>query len=288
MKVALCLHGLVGTDDKYGRGNKIINYKIGHKHFKEHVIDVNEHVDVFMHTWSTDYKDRLIEAYNPVAIKAEEQMKTPFQDLPGSVYFPGSTKAMENTGMHANYCRWKSVKEVISLVNQSETKYDWILLTRFDIAFMVDFDFSEYDNNKFYAQGPAGPYERGLNLINDLWFFANQENMTIFSKLYDRLPAVIVENEWDDEDADRYQNVLQDFHEPDWGFVKVLLQRSSDPNEPQYLEHIISNHMLARRHLIETGLQNNLEYAFTREWNGSPGKLSTETPLVRWYYMNRV
>ena len=47
MKVALCLHGLVGTDDKYGSGEKIINYKVGLRHFKKHVFEKNENVDVF-------------------------------------------------------------------------------------------------------------------------------------------------------------------------------------------------------------------------------------------------
>ena len=54
MKVALCLHGLVGTDDKYGSGEKIINYKVGLRHFKKHVFEKNENVDVFFHTWTHD------------------------------------------------------------------------------------------------------------------------------------------------------------------------------------------------------------------------------------------
>ena len=71
MKVALCLHGLVGTDDKYGAGEKIINYKIGLDHFKRHVFDVNDEVDVFFHTWSEDYEQKLIDAYNPISHIAE-------------------------------------------------------------------------------------------------------------------------------------------------------------------------------------------------------------------------
>ena len=137
-------------------------------------------------------------------------------------------------------------KKAIDLINQSGNEYDFILLTRFDIAFMVDFDFNKFDVSKFYAQGPPGGFVNGLEMINDLWFFANQDNMSKFSNLYDYL------------------------------------------SDEKYQVHIDSNHELARRHLIETGLDNSLEYTFTREWNGAPGKLSTETPLVRWYYMNRV
>ena len=154
MKVALCLCGLVGTDDKYGIGKKNINYKIGLEHFKNHVFDINDSVDVFFNTWSEEYEDKLVKAYNPVSYKTEKQ---PFYS--------------KDPRKQAIYCRWKGTKEVLSMVNNNDTEYDWILLTRFDIAFLVNFDFSKYDNSKFYVQGPPGPSSNGLQLINDLWFF---------------------------------------------------------------------------------------------------------------------
>ena len=267
MKIALCLHGLVGTNNKYGHGNKNINYKIGHQHFKNHVIDVNENVDVFIHTWSENYKDKLAEIYNPVAIKTEPQPSSGLENLPLELgfatwphqNFPAAIKA---AGLHANYCRWKSVKEVMTLVNNSNTKYDWILLTRFDIAFLVDFDFSKYDNSKFYAQGPVGPNEGGIDLINDLWFFSNQEKMSTFSKLFDNLGAFSMKKNGDLDIDTGWQNL--------------------------YSEHYFSNHRLARIHLQETGIHDDLEYLFKREWTGAAGKLSSDTPLVRWHYMKKV
>jgi hypothetical protein len=229
MKVALCLHGLVGTDNKYGTGEKMINYKIGYKHFKENVIDINDEVDVFFHTWSTEYEEKLCNVYSPTNFLCEEQPH--YSDDPRK---------------QAIFCRWNSTKKVMDLVNQSGNEYDFILLTRFDIAFLVNFDFEKYNKNKFYAQGPPGPQKNNVNQINDLWFFANQENMTRFADLYDCL----------DKDV--------------------------------YRVHGNSNHELARRHLIETRLQEKVEYEFTRDWTGAQGKLSSDTPLVRWHYMKRV
>ena len=229
MKIALCLSGIVGTDDKYGSGSKTINYKIGLKHFKEHVFDVNDSVDVFFHTWSTDYEEKLKQAYNPVSCKSEQQ---PFFS--------------DNPRQQAIYCRWKGIKEVIDLVKQSGNEYDFILLTRFDIAFLVDFEFEKYDKSKFYVQGPTGPLSNGLELINDLWFFSNQEKMFTFCNLFDALGT---EN---------------------------------------YILHKDSNHELVRRHLLETNLHKDLQYIFKREWTGAKGKVSSDTPLIRWYYMNRV
>ena len=229
MKVALCLHGLVGTNDKYGIGKKNINYKIGYQHFKENVFDVNDDVDVFFHTWSTDYEEKLCKIYKPKASISENQPH--YSDNPRN---------------QAIFCRWNSVKKVINLVSESENQYDFILLTRFDIAFLVNFNFFEYDNSKFYAQGPAGPSKNGIKQVNDLWFFSNQKNMMQFSTLYDHL------------------------------------------KDDDYKIHLDSNHELARKHILKTGLSDNLEYKFTREWNGAPGKLSTDTPLVRWHYLNKV
>ena len=231
MKIALCLHGLVGTDDKYGKGDKAINYKIGQKHFQRHVIGPNDEVDVFYHTWSTEYEKELEEEYKPVSSSVEEQPH--FSDDPRR---------------QAIYCRWLSTKKVLELVNKSDKEYDFVLLTRFDIAFLVDFKFNNFDNTKFYAQGPPGPKTHNFQLVNDLCFFASQENMSKFSNLWDNL------------------------------------------DHPEYQKCITGggNHELARKHLLETGLDSDIEYYLKREWTGAPGKLSTETPLVRWHYFKKV
>ena len=249
MKIALCLHGIVGTTDKYGSGQKPIPAEIGFQHFKKHVMDINDEVDVFIHTWSQDQQAHLKELYNPVSIVAEGQpqyiknqelREIAKQSMRDPTWTPPARHNLNRK--QAIYCRWKSTQNVLNLVKESGKQYDYVLLTRFDIAFLVDFAFKDYDPEKFYAQGPAGAPKNGLNLINDLWYFANQENMMKFSTLFDNL------------------------------------------EKENYTPHIDSNHELARRHLIETGLSEKLEYIFKRNWTGSPGKVLTDTPLVRWFY----
>ena len=73
------------------------------------------------------------------------------------------------------------------LLEESKNNYDFILLTRFDVAFMRDFDLSYFDPDKFYAEGPEGPKVYGVKAIHDIWFFSNQKNMIAFSKLFDSL-----------------------------------------------------------------------------------------------------
>ncbi len=250
MKIALCLHGLVGTIDKYGKGIVDIPPRVGHEHFKRHIVDVNNEVDTFIHTWSVDWEEGLKELYNPVAMTAEEQpdfkMKGNLKEMAKKAMkdatFEGPDLATFMNRTQAIYCRWKSTQKVLNLLKESGKQYDYVLLTRFDVAFLVDFVFKNYDSNKSYAMGPAGPTYDGIQHINDLWFFANQENMIKFSNLFDSL------------------------------------------EEEKYKLHINSNHALARQHLIETGLNDKLEYVFKREWTGTPGKITSDTPLVRWFY----
>ena len=62
MKVALCLMGIVGAvEEKYGLGQSI-DYRIGHHFIKKHILDKND-VDVFIHSWSTEFKDELVDIY---------------------------------------------------------------------------------------------------------------------------------------------------------------------------------------------------------------------------------
>ena len=253
MKIALCLHGLVGTNCKYGHGTKDIHHEVGYKHFKRHLIDVNDQVDTFIHAWTStdddgDIEDELTETYNPVAIKTDLQPNFKTKDEIKEVV-KASMRGDDRPNKviqrkQAIHCRWKSVQEVLNLVKQSGKDYDYVLLTRFDIAFLVDFTFEDCDPSKFYAQGPPGPPKNGINLINDLWFFASPENMFKFATLFDHL------------------------------------------GDDSYKGHLDSNHELARQHLIEEGINDKVEYRFRREWNGAIGKIMTDTPLVRWHYFD--
>jgi len=180
-KIAFCLHGLVGTTDKYGLGKKEIPFKIAHKHYKRHVFDVNENVDVFIHTWSHHHHDGIKKLYQPVAMKSGSP---PDFGIEYSKEFVDDNKLAR---LYAIKCKWQSYKTVSDLVKESGNQYDWVFVTRFDLAFAIDFRFDQFDNSKFYAQGPPGPMQNGFQLINDLWYFSNQENMELFAELNDNM-----------------------------------------------------------------------------------------------------
>ena len=180
-KVAFCLHGLVGTTDKYGLGKREVPYKIGHRHYKKHVFEKNKDVDVFIHTWSHHHRDGIKELYKPLSMES-----SPAPNF-GIEYSKDYVDDHNMARLYAIKCKWKSYKNVVDLVKNSEKQYDWVFVTRFDLAFAVDFCFDQYDNSKFYAQGPPGPIQNGYQLINDLWYFSNQQNMETFAGLNDNM-----------------------------------------------------------------------------------------------------
>ena len=87
MKIALCLMGAVGAaEKKYGVGHPI-DPRIGHYFYKKHIFDCND-VDVFIHSWSTDFEKEFIELYNPKKYLIEKQInfnqndvRTPIKNL---------------------------------------------------------------------------------------------------------------------------------------------------------------------------------------------------------------
>tara|TARA_Y100000310_G_scaffold231004_1_gene233537 strand:+ start:8147 stop:8863 length:717 start_codon:yes stop_codon:yes gene_type:complete len=183
MKVALCFSGLTGgSGGKDGEGQSLDLIE-PYNSFKENILDVND-VDVFMHSWSLELKSELIKLYNPKKYKFEEQIEF-------------DTK--ENLREHITKSRFYGNKSVLNLKKQYELennfKYDWVMISRFDLIWFSKIIFSKYDNEYFYASnwnenGPnkLGPYDRQTNAgygLLDFWFFSNSKIMNTFGNLCD-------------------------------------------------------------------------------------------------------
>ena len=219
MKVAICFYGLVGsTTDKNGKGLSLdpkIAYKLNH----DHLIKGND-VDIFIHSWSHEYKAELIELYKPKYAIIENQKK-----------FPNSNKIAMNRSLSEKYqllfsfikqptnisrtllnkkkeafracSRWYSNKKVLELKakyeNENNFKYDCVMVLRLDVGFYTPINFSDYDMKSFYASNwndyPVLNNNFQYNLENhhkgkgflDFWFFSNSINMDKFSQLYDKI-----------------------------------------------------------------------------------------------------
>jgi hypothetical protein len=59
------------------------------------------------------------------------------------------------------------------------------MLTRYDLAYVEDFEFSKLEAEKFYAIPPISHHG-----IQDLWFITSDENMNNFCQIYEWLKKI--------------------------------------------------------------------------------------------------
>jgi hypothetical protein len=204
LKIAILMHGITGTVDKFGTGGNL-PVKLSHDHFKEHILEANkEHqIDVFMHSWSTEDEEGLKNLYNPINSLIEPQIIFDFEytvgdpnkkgnpnntsGLPNRADFGhyfGTYRGLDNLRFHSMYSKWYSAKIANELKSKYEEengfKYDFVFLTRYDLAYIKDIKFSNYNKDKFYVIGPDNP---GIG-YNDLWFFSDSLKMDVFADMY--------------------------------------------------------------------------------------------------------
>lgn len=219
MRVAICFYGLVGSvSDKDGNGSPL-NPEIGFKYFENNILNVNDSVDVFIHSWSVGSRDQLISTYKPENYIIENQVSFPnaknhpeiskgirrkikmvFFKMFKNEEYRLQKKKREKESFRA-HSRWYSVKKSIQLMKDYEIEnnfeYDCVMSTRLDVAFFKPLVFDKFDLNYFYAShwnDAAKPNENiEANYLNhhkgrgflDFWFFSNSSLMFEFSKLYD-------------------------------------------------------------------------------------------------------
>lgn len=124
MKVALCLHGLFGsTTDESSNGYD------GYCHIKKNILDKVD-TDVFVHSWELDRMNTINEMYNPKLSIFEG--KKDFSNLITKRELDklsGKPRSPQSVLSHLY-----SVNESIKLAFQSDTEYDIIIKSRFDLG----------------------------------------------------------------------------------------------------------------------------------------------------------
>tara|TARA_Y100001938_G_C7988954_1_gene378425 strand:- start:12 stop:788 length:777 start_codon:yes stop_codon:yes gene_type:complete len=191
-KTALCLSGIVGgTKGPDGAGD-MVDVDIISNQYKKHIIDIND-VDVFIHSWSVDAGNKLIECYNPTSYLFEPQID--FNNI--NVKKHGSSRTANNNF----YSRFYSMKQSVNLKKQHEEnnnfEYDMVMISRLDLLWFTDVNFENYDESYFYVSnwnhnggGKLGPYDKSINSGSgflDFWFMSNSSDMNRFGFLYNSL-----------------------------------------------------------------------------------------------------
>ena len=188
MKVAVCLHGYFGTLST----SDFSTSKGGYEHIHKKIISKCDKVDFYVHCWQPEYENQIVEYYNPVSYKLEEQIDFKSVCIKNKIYqnyfdehFPRSKTMYKNATaeriLSFYYSRCESIKMCL------KKDYDWVLTTRFDISQRggnevkyINF-LPEEDNSYIYT---ANWNQKNVGYA-DMWFYGSSEIMAKYSKIYE-------------------------------------------------------------------------------------------------------
>ena len=177
MKIALCLYGVVGSAKGKAHleaSDDILSF--GYKKYFENIIKDND-VDVFIHSWSKDKEDQILNFYKPVSHSIEEQE---IFEIPK--YIKGNSSS-EPRRVEFVFSRWRSTQKVLRLKMSYEKEnnfdYDLCLLSRFDVAFESKLDFRNVKKDKINFSNWYGVQYDG---VRDIF----RDGRGIFYKLEER------------------------------------------------------------------------------------------------------
>lgn len=193
MRIALCLHGYFNSQkDLKSFGDD------GYEHIKKHILKY-DNVDIFVHTWDINNKEKIEKLYGDYIKKAVFEPQVDFKpqyNQNGLNEFP-----FHGTPFWNSFSQYCSVQKSFELMMSSKIEYDVVIKARFDLARVnrnidripvqcINFN-PNLDMNYLYMadwdyldkEGPA-----------DMWFYSGMKNMCEFTKIYDILSHDIKTN----------------------------------------------------------------------------------------------
>lgn len=241
-RVALCLSGFIGTTEKYVRGQEI-DYHYGYEKYMYPSVLSYGNVDVFIHSWSKEHSHGIEDLYNPVKSKFEIDDGKRFKIR--KKYYRDD-EPLGSTWIRQAYSiksMWYSRQKVIELAEEyekeSDFKYDHVILTRFDIAFMKKFEFDKYNESKLYIAAPILT-QRSLSgqqvpyRINDTWFMGNTDNLVKVVKINDAYEDIAISKNkmWPLEQGSSHEIITDHFiNESLFEKVECLFERPWGPSK---------------------------------------------------------
>ncbi len=221
-RIALCLYGLVGHEGREGKG-KVIDYFLPYEFYDLNLKDESLQIDVFIHSWSYNYKNELIKLYKPTEYLFEKPRKE-FGDIYGEMNFNAVSQL---------YTKKKTIELKLEYEKKNNFIYDWVFLSRFDICVKRKVNFNKLDNKKLYLVGPKKHHGKFCKCrfcddlridhsINDTIYFSSTQNMDILSKCFDK--------------------------------IKIYY--------PEFQSDKIDVHIISKKHLSQTSLWNKVDYYF--------------------------
>lgn len=179
MKIALCLHGRVGSMEGKtysGVQDSLEALQISSNNFQQKVLVPD--MDIFVHSWSDEYSKNILDTYTPKEYLIEPQK---------IFEVPNYITASHNRAF-AHLSRWYSFQKAVELKTKYELennfKYDLVMCQRFDAFWNVPVVFNALEKDKFYVGDSH--LNRDVEW-SDIWFIANSDNMNLFATMYDKI-----------------------------------------------------------------------------------------------------
>ena len=200
MKIAVCLYGLIGEFISLNGDRRPIHPRLSYENFMNVLFKGFSSIDFFVHTWSVDWKDQIVDLYKPKKYLFEEQKDfSNFKITDYSLAHINTYKKLFTTESDVaeylekyifnSHSRWystcKSLKLMDEYSKEFQIQYDWVLQLRFDLFFREPIPFLTLDRNKFYSC-PRFQIDEDL-AINDVWLLSNQKDAKKFSDLYSKI-----------------------------------------------------------------------------------------------------
>jgi len=231
-RIAICLYGVSKSVS-----SRSVDWRKSFFSFEKIFNNPGDNIeaDVFIHTWSTQEKDNLIESFSPKKVSVEKSI-FPNYEIPEIVRrlnYPDSHGYDIQTKIQTIYSRWDSEGKSVALKQKYEKeqnfKYDFVLSCRFDLVFHRFFPLHLLEKDKFYISNWHlfnSPRKEWFG-YQDAFFLGGTEIMDEHAKLFLHL------DEYLDPRGDYHNHISKNLRRPEYEYV--------------------SNHGLARWHAINMG-----------------------------------
>ena len=201
MRIALCFFGSVGSLFKPTQKVKnFIDPLICHESINKNLLN-NNNIDVFIHTWSTKYNNKLLKLYKPKKYLIEkpknftlsikdfslkdidlydniEQLKKEHVD-PISSY---------NDLIYRMQSRWYSQSQSLKILEQfkksKKITYDFVVQMRLDLILNKEINFKKLNNNIVHL---VKGQKHNKKKLYDTFFVTNYSNGIKFNSIIDNL-----------------------------------------------------------------------------------------------------
>jgi hypothetical protein len=170
MKIALCFSGQPRSFEK------------GYDYYKKNLLD-NYDVDIFIHSWNTEYNEKIIDLYKPKDYLFENKLEGNFDSLYTNT--PDIENFPPRFTVSMLYSMYKSCQLKINYEMKQKFIYDWVIKSRTDYALNGKIPFENLDKNKLYIPHCRMVAEKDFG--NDQFAFGSSETMNKRMSIYENM-----------------------------------------------------------------------------------------------------